>query len=132
MESPPLTILIVDRDPHVRGLAAHFLAEAGHRVELATDGDDALVRVRACRPDLVVCEILLPKLDGLALCRQLKTAVETRHTLVLVVSILAAGTRAHDAGADGFLLKPLVQHRLIAMVQGLIAKRSTVPPQERS
>jgi two-component system response regulator MprA len=133
LASNPLTILVVERDPHVRTLAAQFLVEAGHRVELSSDGQDALAQVRTLDPDLVMCEILVPKLDGLALCRQLKASAETRHILVLVVSILAAGARATDAGADGFLLKPLAQHRLIAMVQGLIEKRSAVrPQQERS
>jgi two-component system response regulator MprA len=117
----------------VRSLAAHFLADAGHRVELASDGQEALDQIRTLTPDLVLCEILIPKLDGLALCRQLKASEHTRHILVLIVSILAAGRRASDAGADGFLLKPLAQHRLIAMVQGLIEKRSDVSPhQERS
>ena len=128
MTSDPLTILVVERDPHVRALAAHFLADAGHRVEVSSDGHEALDKVRTLKPDLVLCEILVPKLDGLALCRQLKANPETRHIPVLVVSILAAGPRANDAGADGFLLKPLAQHRLIAMVQGLVEKRS---PSER-
>jgi CheY-like chemotaxis protein len=121
-----LTILIVERDPHVRALAAQFLVDAGHRVEVSSDGQEAVDKVRTLQPDLVLCEILVPKLDGLALCRQLKASAVTRHILVLVVSILAAGARANDAGADGFLLKPLAQHRLIAMVQGLIDKRSPV------
>jgi two-component system response regulator MprA len=115
----------------VRALAAHFLAEAGHRVVLSSDGDEALAQVRTSKPDLVVCEILVPKLDGLALCRQLKANPDTQKILVLVVSILAAGARASDAGADGFMLKPLAQHRLIAMVQGLVEKRSLLQ-QERS
>jgi CheY-like chemotaxis protein len=126
----PHTILIVERDPHVRALAASFLAGAGHRVEVSSDGQAALAQVRTLMPDLVLCEILVPKLDGLALCRQLKANPETRHILVLVVSILAAGARADDAGADGFLLKPLAQHRLIAMVQGLLEKRSPISSQQ--
>jgi two-component system response regulator MprA len=101
-----------------------FLADAGHRVELAQDGQEALQKIRARKPDLVVCEILVPKLDGLALCRQLKANPETRDVLVLVQTILAASARANEAGADGFLLKPLAQHRLIAMVQDLVEKRS--------
>ncbi len=133
MVSEPLTILVVERDPHVRALASHFLAAAGHRVELSSDGQEALEKVRTRKPDLVMCEILVPKLDGLALCRQLKANAETRDILVVVVSILAAGPRASDAGADGFMLKPLAQHRLVAMVQDLIDKRSSVSsPQERS
>jgi CheY-like chemotaxis protein len=77
----------------------------------------------------------VPKLDGLALCRQLKANPETRDVLVLVQTILAASARANEAGADGFLLKPLARHRLIAMVQELVEKRSLgerPPFQERS
>lgn len=126
-----LSILIVERDPHVRALASQFLVDAGHSIEVATDGDEGLAKVRTLLPDLVLCEILIPKLDGLALCRQLKANAATCHILVLVVSMLAAAARANDAGADGFLLKPLAKHRLIAMVQGLSEKRSSLP-QERS
>ncbi|MEJ7596271.1 MAG: response regulator [Kofleriaceae bacterium] len=114
----------MERDPHVRTLGAQFLVAAGHRVELAIDGQEALAKIRAHKPDLVLCEILVPKLDGLALCRQLKANPETRDVVVLVLSILAASSRAKEAGADGFLLKPLAQHRLIAMVQDLVEKRS--------
>jgi len=119
-----LDILFVERDPHVRALGSQSLADAGHRVELALDGQQALEKIRARKPDLVLCEILLPKVDGLALCRQLKADPETRDVLVLVLSILAASARANEAGADGFLLKPLAQHRLIAMVQDLVEQRS--------
>jgi CheY-like chemotaxis protein len=128
-------ILLVERDPHVRALAAQFLAEAGYRVEIAADGQEALDRVRIVDPDLVICEILVPKLDGLALCRQLKANPGTSHISILVFSILAASARAKEAGADEFMMKPLAQHRLIAMVQGLLEKRSTVTRrhvQERS
>ncbi len=129
-----LDILFVERDPHVRVLGTQFLIDAGHRVDFALDGLEALEKIGACKPDLVLCEILVPKLDGLALCRQLKANPETRHIFVLVLSILAASKRATEAGADGFLLKPLSRHRLIAMVQDL---HSTISPrspqaQERS
>ncbi|MEO8704219.1 MAG: response regulator [Kofleriaceae bacterium] len=130
-----LDILFVERDPHVLALGTQFLTDAGHRVELALDGLEALEKIRARKPDLVLCEILVPKLDGLALCRKLKANPETRQVLVLVLSMLAASARANEAGADGFLLKPLAQHRLIAMVQALVAKRSPsvrLQAQERS
>jgi len=131
---PTIEIVFVERDPHVRVLATQFLVDAGHRVHLALDGHEAIEKIRSHKPDLVLCEILVPKLDGLALCRQVKANPETRHILVLVLSMLAANARAIEAGADGFLLKPLSQHRLIAMVQDLVAKRSphSVTNQERS
>lgn len=134
MPASPSTVLLVERDPHVTALTTHFLVAAGHVVEVAADGEDALARVRRRVPDLVITEILVPKLDGLAICRELKANPETRAVPIIVLSILAAGTRAKEAGADGFLLKPIAEHRLIAMVQSLVAERSPLPQptQERT
>ena len=115
-------ILIVERDLHTRELQEHFLTEAGFAVEFAEDGRAALEQVRTLKPKMIITEILLPKLDGLALCRQIKEAPETRMIPVLVFSILAASLRAKDAGADAFLLKPLAEHRLISTVHSLLGK----------
>ena len=101
-------ILIAERDQHVRKLQQHFLEEAGFTVEFADDGESALERARLHQPSLVVTEILLPKLDGLALCRHLRDDPRTRDVPVLVFSILAAEdvvrlgvARAHAVGRSG-------------------------------
>jgi two-component system response regulator MprA len=116
-------ILVVERDPHVRELEAFFLNEAGYAVEFTADGPAALERARKLGPDIVITEVLVPKLDGLALCRQLKGDSQTRDIMVLIFSILAAGTRAREAGADAFLMKPLAEHRLVDTVRQLLARR---------
>jgi DNA-binding response OmpR family regulator len=117
-----ILILVVERDPHIRELEAHFLNEAGFAVEFATDGRSALEQAQRLLPDIVITEILVPKLDGLALCRQLKAGATTRAIAVLVFSILTASGRASEAGADAFLLKPLAEHRLVSTVKALLAK----------
>lgn len=119
-----ILILVVERDPHIRELEAHFLDEAGFAVEFATDGNAALEQAQRLVPDILITEILVPKLDGLALCRRLKSGARTSGITVLVFSILAARSRAIEAGADGFLMKPLAQHRLVSTVQELLARRS--------
>lgn len=116
-------ILVVERDPHVRELEAYFLKEAGYAVEFVSDGAAALERARELRPDILITEVLVPKLDGLSLCRTLKGEPQTRDTVVLVFSILAAATRAAEAGADAFLQKPLGEHRLVETVRTLLAGR---------
>jgi CheY-like chemotaxis protein len=123
-------ILAVERDPHVRELEAFFLNEAGYGVEFTEDGESALERARRLRPDLVITETLVPKLDGLALCRRLKEDPETRGIMVLVFSVLAASTRAREAGADAFLLKPLAERRLVDTVRQLMANRGGASPGE--
>ena len=117
--------MIVERDPHTRALGAHFLQEAGFEVIFATDGQEALKRARERKPDIVITEILVPKLDGLSLCRHLKSDPLTHRSTVLIFSILAASSRAAEAGADAFLMKPLSEQRLLGAVKSLIEKRQT-------
>jgi two-component system response regulator MprA len=90
----------------------------------------ALQLAQDLHPTIVITEILVPKLDGLALCRRLKSDPATRDIAVLVFSLLAAERRAHDAGADAFLIKPLSAERLKSTVQELLATRVTrkTPP----
>lgn len=134
MQSPhPGTrvILIAERDQQVRKLQQHFLDQAGFGVEFADDGESALERARLHLPALVVTEILIPKLDGLALCRRLREDPLTRGVPVLVFSILAAEVRAREAGASAFLRKPLVDSIFVASVQELIAAQPTRSEEEQ-
>lgn len=124
-------ILIAERDQTVRGLQEYFLGNAGFTVAFADDGEAALERARETRPALVVTEILIPKLDGLALCRRLGEDPATRHIPVIVFSILAAAGRAAEAGARAFLRKPLVESIFVAAVQDLVAAQPTVVLEEQ-
>lgn len=117
-------ILVVERDPHVRELERYFLEEAGYAVEFAEDGLSALEQARALQPHILITEILVPQLDGLALCRRIKQDPATRRTAVLIFSILLAEGRAKEAGADSFLRKPLAEKRLVETVRELIASRN--------
>ncbi len=76
-------ILVVERDPHVRDLEAFFLNEAGFGVEFAADGEAALAMAREMKPDIIITEVLVPKLDGLALCRAVRQEPELKNTVVL-------------------------------------------------
>jgi DNA-binding response OmpR family regulator len=121
-------ILVVERDPHVRDLEAFFLNEAGFGVEFAADGQAALEMAHEIKPDIIITEILVPKLDGLALCRSVKNDPALRLTVVLIFSILAAEGRAREAGADAFLMKPLAERRLVSTVRELLARRAAATP----
>lgn len=130
IRSTQLLVLVVERDPHVRELEAHFLQQAGFQVAFAADGKEALVRARETLPHVLITEVLVPKLDGLSLCRQLKQDERTKHISVLVFSILAANSRAMEAGANAFLKKPLAEQRLITTVNSLIdnSRRKAIHP----
>jgi two-component system response regulator MprA len=113
-------ILVIERDPNVRELETYFLEEAGYAVDFAEDGLSALARARETKPGIVITEILVPRLDGLALCRKLKEDPSTRSIAVVIFSILMAEERAREAGADAFLRKPLMETRLVATVKSLL------------
>jgi CheY-like chemotaxis protein len=116
--------LVVERDPHVRELESHFLHQAGYSVAFEQNGNGALEQARRIVPDIIITEILVPLLDGLSLCRQLKADPKTRHISLLVFSILSAAGRAKEAGADAFLVKPLAEHTLVGTVRQLLEARS--------
>lgn len=118
-------ILIAERDRNVRELQQFFLEKAGFTVEFADDGEAALERARSDPPRLLVTEILIPRLDGLALCRRLREDPVTAGVPVIVFSILSAAARAAEAGASAFLRKPLVESIFVAAVEDLVAPQPT-------
>ena len=116
-------ILVVERNPMVQRLERFFLEQAGYSVEFISDGLTALARAQELRPAILVTEILVPKLDGLSLCRRIKGEPATKDMLVMIFSHLQAEDRAHEAGADAFLEKPLNEELLIETLQKLLDMR---------
>jgi len=116
-------ILVVERNPAVQKLERFLLEQAGFTVEFANDGEAALLRARELKPKIVVTEILVPRLDGLSLCRALKSDPETASIVVLIFSHLQAEERALEAGADAFMVKPIDETNLIDTVAKLLKIR---------
>jgi CheY-like chemotaxis protein len=118
--SPQALILVVERNPAVQRLERFLLEKAGYSVEFASDGLSALERARELCPRIVVTEILVPRLDGLSLCRALRSDPKTRSIILLVFSHLHAEDRALEAGADAFMIKPINEDHLIDIVSKLL------------
>lgn len=117
-------ILIAERDQNVRYLQQQYLVESGYAVEFVDDGEAALTRAGILMPAALVTEIMLPKIDGLTVCRRLGEDPLTRAIPVVIFSILSAAARAEDAGAKAFLRKPIVGAVFIATLENLIAAHS--------
>ena len=127
----PGVILIAERDQNVRKLQEFFLQQAGFTVVFSDDGQDALERIMLTPPALIITEILIPKIDGRALCRRVRENSRTRDIPIMVFSILAAAQRASEAGATAFLRKPLVNSIFVAAVEDLIAAQPTGAVEEQ-
>ncbi len=114
-------ILVVERDPYIQALEAKLLEAWGYQAAFAPDGVAAVEMAHELLPRLLIAEILVPKLDGLRVCRQIKTDPSTKHIKVLIFSELLAERRAYEAGADVFLRKPLDKQVFLKTVEALLA-----------
>ena len=119
-------ILVVDDDRAVRESLRRSLSFNGYSVELAQDGVEALEAISADRPDALVLDVMMPRLDGLEVCRHLRSTGDDLPILVLTardsVSERVAGL---DAGADDYLPKPFALEELLARMRALLRRRAT-------
>jgi DNA-binding response OmpR family regulator len=120
-------VLVVDDDPVIQRLLKVNFEMEGYQVTVAGDGEEGLERARADRPDVVVLDIMMPKMDGLAVTRALKADPDTAPIPVLLLSAKAqeADMRAGAATrADDYVTKPFDPLELLERVEALIAKRA--------
>jgi two-component system, OmpR family, alkaline phosphatase synthesis response regulator PhoP len=123
-------ILIVEDDHDIAGLVELYLQRAGHAPEIVSSGDEALARIRHTPPDLVVLDVMLPGLDGLAICKAIRANEKTAAMPIIILSARAEETdriRGLELGADDYLIKPFNPKELIARIAAV--QRRSAPPQ---
>lgn len=127
-------ILIADdNEPNCELLDA-YLDEVDCEVEMAVDGQDALAKVVSFQPDLILLDVMMPKLSGFEVCRKLKDDPETRSIMILMVTALnelGDIERAVEAGTDDFLSKPVNKIELVKRVQNMLKLKDIRDENER-
>ncbi|MFH1923842.1 MAG: response regulator [Planctomycetota bacterium] len=130
----PSKILIADDNPTNVELLEAYLSDSDYEIMVATDGRDTLDKVAPFHPDLVLLDIMMPKLSGFEVCRILKDDPATKEIMILMVTALNESgdiERAVAAGCDDFLSKPVNKLELLKRVENLLTLRHVTDELER-
>ena len=115
-------ILVVDDEPQIRRIMRVTLTGAGYEVDDARTGEEALGKVREFRPDLVLLDINMPGMGGLAACRAIRSDASAAIIMLTVHNTEAAKVEALDAGADDFVTKPFSTPELLARIRAALRR----------
>ena len=116
------TILLVEDDPSIREITAIGLRAAGFTVETAADGVEGLERWRTRRPDLVLLDVMLPRLDGLEVCRAIRREDTTPVVMLTARTDTLDVVVGLEAGADDYMRKPFEMPELVARVRAAVRR----------
>jgi two-component system OmpR family response regulator len=122
------TVLVVDDDPHIRQLLVFALEKAGLATREAGDGEAALAAVAEARPDLVVLDINMPKLDGLEVCRRLRAQGDLPILFLSSRDDEIDRVLGIELGGDDYVVKPFSPREVVARVSAILRRASANPP----
>jgi two-component system, OmpR family, alkaline phosphatase synthesis response regulator PhoP len=131
--SIPPSVLVVEDEQDIRELVSYHLLKEGYRVAGAASAEEALPMIESQPPDLVLLDLMLPGMDGLTLCRQLRADPKTAGTLIVILS--AKGEEADvvaglNLGANDYVAKPFSPRVLMARVRAVLRRTASPPPGE--
>jgi two-component system phosphate regulon response regulator PhoB len=124
------SVLVVEDEAALLALLRYNLEKAGFRVDEATDGQEALLRIAESQPDLLILDWMLPALSGVEVCRQVRRKPATRALPVIMVTARTEdhdAVRALDIGADDYIVKPFSMEALLARVRALLRRAAPSP-----
>lgn len=120
-------ILVVDDEPNILYALEETVRAEGYDCISALDGDEGLFLARQIRPDLIISDVIMPKINGYELCTTVKRENATRHIPVILVTVrgmMKDRTLGEDAGADAYLIKPFHAQELAEMIGALIPAKT--------
>src|SRR5262245_47496013 len=119
-------VLIAEDNPQGLELLEAYLSDSDYKVETATDGDETLRKVQAFKPDLILLDIMMPKISGFEVCKRLKSDPATQNIVVLMITALDQPhdvDKAVEAGTNDFLTKPINKTELMLRIKAGLKSR---------
>jgi two-component system, OmpR family, alkaline phosphatase synthesis response regulator PhoP len=120
-------ILLVDDEPHIIMMLENRMKHAGYDVITASDGQEALTKAKKEKPDLIILDLMLPKLDGYKVCRMLKFDEKYKNIPIIMLSARAQEAdkkMGETVGADGYVTKPFEPQVLLGKVKDLLSGKN--------
>ncbi len=124
-------ILVVDDEIYIVHILDFSLGMEGYEVITALDGEQALEKMKSDKPDLIVLDIMMPKLDGYEVCKAIKSSPETRQIPVILLSAKGRNVDqklGFDVGADDYITKPFSPRKLVERINQLLGQAVTEKP----
>ena len=117
------TVLVVDDDAAIREMLVQLLEEAGHQVLEASDGVEGIEATRRNQPDVIILDLMMPRLNGFDCAAALKSDPLCRHIPIMMLTVLKEAQRAFGLGVDAYQTKPFDDQKVLLEVQRLLDKR---------
>ena len=117
-----MRILIADDEPHIRELVRMYLSKEGYEIESAVDGQDAVEKAQSSNPDLIVLDLMMPRLDGFEVTRILRERSDVPILMLTVRKEDAIKVTGLELGADDYLTKPFNPKELVARVKAILRR----------
>jgi len=124
------TILVIEDDRRIRDWLRRGLIFEGYDVETADDGESALRAAREQEPDAVILDLMLPGIDGLEVCRRLRTVSDVPILMLTARDTVPDRVTGLDAGADDYMVKPIVLDELLARLRAIFRRHRTESPSD--
>ena len=121
-----VSVLIVEDDPNIRELLEIYLKKAEYTVETAVDGGQGLTKFRAMRPNLVLLDVMMPVMDGWAVCKAIRAEGNTPIIMLTAKGEVDDKVNGLKAGADDYITKPFEMKELLARIEAVL-RRSDIP-----
>jgi DNA-binding response OmpR family regulator len=128
-------ILIAEDQPEGLELLEAYLDAADYDIETAADGEDALKKVQSFHPELILLDVMMPRISGFEVCKRLKANPETRDVVILMITALDQHhdiDRAVEVGTNDFLTKPINKTELLLRIKAALASRQIADPLDQA